>query len=209
MNRQQRRTAGNKANLAPVIINAAHYLAHIAAPSATGATVFMPDGTRCYISVETARTILANATPKGGNAVSATQRRLEEGVKAIQQEAGGVLGIDVIRQEDTAEIIACAASGDDWALTLLKALGSALTNIDNAPHRSLMLCASCSRPLKGGRFAVAVVTPGSESSEQALALAVCTQCATTVPAITAKAAGTLRSIWPDLRHVTIGAGGHA
>lgn len=66
--RQQRRAAGgkvNQADLAPTIINAAHYLTYVTASTATGATLFMPDGERKYMSIATARAIAANVAPKG------------------------------------------------------------------------------------------------------------------------------------------------
>jgi hypothetical protein len=136
--------------------------------------------------------------------------RLADGIKAIQQEADGVLGIDVVRQRDMLDLIMCCASGDANALTLLRAVNDTLTNIGNAPRRRPMLCGCCPRSLLDGDFAVVIASPERDDRKQALALAICTACAVTVPAITAKAAEVLRKIWPDLRHIEISAtGGHA
>ncbi len=68
MNRQQRRAAGvqrSTADIGPALLDAAHYLANVAASTATGATLVMPDGTRRYLSVEAARAIAATTPPKG------------------------------------------------------------------------------------------------------------------------------------------------
>ena len=68
MNRQQRRAAGVKSRtsaIGPAILDAAHYLANVAGPTATGATLMMPDGTCKYMSVEEACIIAATTTPTG------------------------------------------------------------------------------------------------------------------------------------------------
>ncbi len=64
MNRQQRRAAQAQSRQAmtraEVIQAAVGYLAEVAGPSATGATVIMPDGEMLYLSADDAR-----ARPRG------------------------------------------------------------------------------------------------------------------------------------------------
>lgn len=142
--------------------------------------------------------------------MSADQVTLEEGVNALHQEAGGLLGVEVIRHGDAMALILASAAGDARASLLLRALGETLEKIRTAPRRSTMLCASCSRPLSDGKFAVVVAMPEIDHPAHGLTLAVCTRCATTIPAITEKAATTLREIWPDLRRISISStAGHA
>ena len=71
MNRQQRRAAAarnRKVNeRAEAIAYTCDYLANIAAPTATGATLFLPDGQRMYISADDARTLYGRRVPTSGH----------------------------------------------------------------------------------------------------------------------------------------------
>jgi hypothetical protein len=66
MNRHARRAAAaqeRKPRDAAAIRQAFHYLAHVAAPTATGATLFLPDGSTLYLSADDARALYSE--PKG------------------------------------------------------------------------------------------------------------------------------------------------
>ena len=149
-----------------------------------------------------------NAASRGEGA--ATDPSLAAGIKAIHREAQGVLGLDIIRREDMPDVIGAAVAGDARALMLFRAVCTTLERIKAAPTADPLLCASCPKALNDGNFAVVVASPTDGHPAHGLALCVCTGCATSVPDITTKAAALLRSVWPDLRSVTIGgATGHA
>ena len=65
MNRHQRRADAARdrkpADRAEVIRSVYNYLANIAAPTATGATLFLPDGSSLYLSADDARAMCGNA----------------------------------------------------------------------------------------------------------------------------------------------------
>ena len=71
MNRHQRRAQGAKARHCPddgraeAIAEAMRYLALQAASTATGATIFHPDGTRSYVDADDARALYGGARPRG------------------------------------------------------------------------------------------------------------------------------------------------
>lgn len=71
MNRQQRRAEAARArrdsahDRAAAIAEAMHYLANVAASTATGATLMHPDGTTSYISVEDAKALYGSAPARG------------------------------------------------------------------------------------------------------------------------------------------------
>ncbi len=138
------------------------------------------------------------------------RNRLADGIRAVHQEAGGVLGLDIVRRRDARDLVVSAAAGDTHAAMVLRAVKDTLAKIQSAPRRRPMLCVCCPRSLLKHDFAVVLASPEREDRQQGLALAVCTTCATSVPEITAKVAVALREIWPDLRQVTItNEAGHA
>ncbi len=137
--------------------------------------------------------------------------RLVDGIGVIHREADGVLVVDVVRRQDCPELLLAALGGDLHSMNLLWSVYLSLDNIAKAPRNRPMLCGSCPRPLNGDAdFAIVIAAPENADRTKALGMAICTGCAATVPAITAKAAEALRKIWPDLRHVEVSAAvGHA
>lgn len=69
MNRRQRRADAARdrkaLDRAGAIRLASAYLANVAAPTATGVTLFLPDGGTAYVSVEDAKALHGKATPRG------------------------------------------------------------------------------------------------------------------------------------------------
>ena len=136
---------------------------------------------------------------------------LAEGIARFQSEAGGIMELVVVRPADAVDILADVLAGDDQAIRLMRMLDQADTAIRSAPRRLPMLCASCPRPLKRGRYAFGIALPASDNPTHGLALAVCTRCATDRGDVQAKATAALRRVFPDLRPVTVthAAGGRA
>jgi len=71
MNRHQRRAEAAQPrratthDKAAAVAHAMHYLAHTAAGTATGATLFHSDGTKSYIDADDARALYGSAKPRG------------------------------------------------------------------------------------------------------------------------------------------------
>jgi hypothetical protein len=71
MNRHQRRAEATQArrmsahDRAAAVAEAMHYLARVAAPTATGATLMHPDGTSTYINAADARSLYGDTPARG------------------------------------------------------------------------------------------------------------------------------------------------
>lgn len=59
---RKRTTAHDKA---ATVAEALHYLARIAAPTATGATILFPDGSTAYLSADDARALYGDKPARG------------------------------------------------------------------------------------------------------------------------------------------------
>lgn len=132
-----------------------------------------------------------------------TKAALQAGIERLTKEAGGVLDVMVIQLQDMPYILCDAAAGDRDALTILNALNDALVRIDAAPRRFPMLCVSCPRPLRKGRFSFGLALPKCDHPTGMLALAVCHRCSTDRDGIKARAVAGLKRLWPDLRPITV------
>ncbi len=136
---------------------------------------------------------------------------LQEGVQRVNDEAGGMLTVQVIQQNDMPAMIAGAFGGSAEAMQLLRLTNQVLANIQGAPRRKPMLCGSCPRALHGGQYAVIIARPACDDPTQGLSLAICRKCGPDFDAIQVKAAVALARIWPNARPVTVThpAGGRA
>ncbi len=128
---------------------------------------------------------------------------LQEGVQRVSDEAGGMLTVQVIQQHDMPAMIVGALGGSAEAMQLLRLTNQVLANIQGAPRRKPMLCGSCPRALRGGRYAVIIARPACDDPTQGLSLAICRKCGPDFDAIQAKAAVALARIWPNVRQVTV------
>jgi hypothetical protein len=134
--------------------------------------------------------------------MSARAGTLAQAVQAIQDEAGGLLSLHVIRREDGPRLIAGTLSGDREAAQLLVQVIDLLHRIDTAPASSQMQCGCCGSNLHGGRFAIAIATSDISEPSAGLGMAICRRCGTSLGAIKAAVLTALRCIWPDGRFVT-------
>ncbi len=128
---------------------------------------------------------------------------LQEGVQRVNDEAGGLLTVQVIQQDDMPAMIADALGGSAEAVQLLRLTNQVLANIQGASRRKPMLCGCCPRALRGGRYAIIIARPACDDPTEGLSLAICRKCGPTYGAIQATAAVALRRIWPDLRPIMV------
>lgn len=136
--------------------------------------------------------------------MSAEREVWEAGVRAVHDEAAGVLSVEVIRPIEAAELMAEAMSGDVEAGKRLRVIARAAQQISEARStRRPSLCASCPRALLDNRFSFVIAVPTCEDPTNALALAVCRKCGTSTDQIKRKAAFALKQLWPHLRPIYV------
>lgn len=128
---------------------------------------------------------------------------LQEGVQRVNDEAGGLLTVQVIQQHDMPAMIADALCGSAEAVQLLRLTNQVLANIQGAPRRKPMLCGCCPRALRGGRYAIIIARPACDDPTEGLSLAICRKCGPDHDTLQVKAAVALARIWPNVRPVTV------
>lgn len=127
-----------------------------------------------------------------------------DGIRAVHEEAAGVLTLLVIRQAEAVELMADAIRGDVEAARLLTLIAKTSKRIDVAKRtKAPMLCVSCPRPLLDNKFAFVVAGPAGGDAVNHIAVAVCKKCGRTREDITRKATAGLKRLWPDLRPIYI------
>jgi hypothetical protein len=134
-----------------------------------------------------------------------------EGFRKIRGEAAGVIALNIVRPCDAPSLVAACLSGDLEATQLFRAVADTVHKIESAPRGKPMICGCCPRPLRGSRFTVCVAVPDRTDPTHGLGFALCQACGRDDDALPAKAAAALKSVWPDLRPITVthGEGGHA
>lgn len=128
---------------------------------------------------------------------------LRDGIRQVSGEAGGLLTLQVVQRADMPALILGALAGSDEAAQLLRLARDTLASIQAAPRRKPMLCGSCPRGLRDGRFAIVIARPACDDPTQGIALAICARCGPDHDAIQAKAATALARIWPDARAIEV------
>jgi len=132
------------------------------------------------------------------------KRTWADGIRAVHEEAAGVLTMLVIRQSEALELMTDALQGDAEAARLLTLISKTAKRIDVAKRtRSPMLCVSCPRPLLDTKFAFVVAGPAGSDAVNHIAVAVCRKCGRSTADITRKATAGLRRLWPDLRPISV------
>jgi hypothetical protein len=130
---------------------------------------------------------------------------------AIHHEAAGVLALNIVRPGDALNLVVASLEGDREATRLLRAVCDTVARVESAPKRKPMLCGCCPRALRGSGFVICVAIPDRDSPTNGLAFALCEHCSRDDTALGEKASSALRTIWPDLRPITVthGEGGRA
>ena len=194
MNRHARRAAaaqGRAGDTRADALRAAIDYLRSAPDTATGATILLPDGEQVYVSRQTA------------DAMTPPSDTRSDQMEAIHREAAGLMHLDVVMREDMPAMIAAASRGASEAAELFQRVNAALLDILSAPKGGSKLCAVCPQPLADGRYSLALATPACDAPSNALALAVCHDCASAREDVRAKAIEALRRVWPDARPVTV------
>jgi hypothetical protein len=145
--------------------------------------------------------------------VSASDTAWRDGVQAVNDEAAGLLDVNIVDANMGVDLLVDAIRGDHEAAALLQAIREAADRVRKAPRRTPALCICCPRSVKriraGTVFGIAV--PATPNPTRAIGFVFCDRCAADRSTLAARAADGLRRIWPDLRPITITdpIGGHA
>lgn len=118
----------------------------------------------------------------------------------------------VCRPPDALRFLADAAHGDRHAARVLTAVDDALHQLDAAPRKAPLLCASCPEPIRPEVACSFVLhLPEDERTLYAFALGICRRCGTSRTEVRRRAVLALRRELPDLRVVetTHASGGRA
>jgi hypothetical protein len=128
---------------------------------------------------------------------------LSDGIEAVEREANGVIGIDVVRPQDFEELISCAKSGDEASIRLLCNASKTIDWIRAATAADPIRCGCCPRKLKETPYSVVIAAAQFGAPESGLVAGICVECATSVSEVLTCAAQLLRTIWADFRPITI------
>lgn len=118
----------------------------------------------------------------------------------------------ICRPPDAIRFIAEAARGDRHAARVLLGVNDALHQLDAAPRKAPLLCASCPAPIRPEVACSFVLhLPEDQRVLYAFALGICRRCGTSRADVRRKAVLALRRELPDLRVVepTHASGGRA
>jgi hypothetical protein len=136
-----------------------------------------------------------------GKTETETWRR---GIETVHREAAGVLDLIIVRPEEILLLSLSRMSGDQRANATAIAVTDAICGINEAAKTSApKLCGSCPRELTDNCYAVVVAMPQRDAPSAAIVMAICHGCATTEAGIREKATEAFRSVWPDLRPITV------
>ncbi len=126
-----------------------------------------------------------------------------DGIQKVNDEAGGLLELQVVQRTDLPALILDALAGSAEAAQLLRLTNQALHNIQTASRRKPMLCGCCPRALRHGQYSIIIARPACDDPLQGLALAICNTCGPDRDAVDAKAVAALVRIWPNVRPVAV------
>jgi hypothetical protein len=128
-----------------------------------------------------------------------------DGIQAINDEAAGMLDINIIDAAAGLEMLLDAALGNVEAATLMRAVHQAAARIKNAPRNAPAFCLCCPRSVRRINSATifGVARPSTAKPSNALAFVFCDRCSADRGNLAARAATGLRRIWPDLKPVTV------
>ena len=121
----------------------------------------------------------------------------------INDQASGLLVVEAVLLEDMPGLFIEALAGNANALRVLRMVRQSVDRIERAPKNARMLCASCPRSLRQGRYIVAAAFPSCDDPAEGMAMAVCDRCASTREQAVERATFGLRRVWPDLRPIAV------
>jgi hypothetical protein len=122
---------------------------------------------------------------------------------SIHQEAAGVLALNIVRPGDALGLAMASLGGNAEATRLMRAVCDMVARIESAPKSKPLLCVCCPRELRGSKFVICVAIPARDSPTNGLTFALCEDCSHDDTALLGKAFSALRTIWPDIRPITV------
>lgn len=131
--------------------------------------------------------------------------KLEAAVDKLTVEAQGALETLVVLPHEVPSLTAQAMFGGPEAQAILRCVVHTLSKIATAPRCERMLCGVCPRPVKAGKFAIAICKPmhADFDGAQVLTFVICSRCGRGRPAVHEAANVALRRIWPHSRPITV------
>lgn len=132
-------------------------------------------------------------------------------MQSVNDEAAGILRLEVFQPSDLPDLVLAALAGDAEAGGFARAINTALGNIARAPRRRPALCGSCPRPVRRNTaFTIVIAVPDRDEPSNAVTLAICSRCGVTHDDVRNRAVEALRRIWPDGRLIQVAhPAGHA
>jgi hypothetical protein len=122
---------------------------------------------------------------------------------AVHREAAGVLALNIIRPGDALGLAMASLGGNAEATRLLQSVCDIVARIESARKSKPLLCVCCPRGLRGSKFVICVAIPARDSPTNGLTFALCEDCSRDDTALMGKAFSALRTIWPDIRPITV------
>lgn len=130
-----------------------------------------------------------------------------ERVHARRKAGGGALVLDIVMQDDRAELSQRAAAGDPRSKRLLRT-GQEMHAAVASRSGLASWCSTCPTPTRDKPRAAVITAPDvSEDPAQALFLAICTTCGPTLNDVQATALPVLYKVFPRAYAVVPEAGG--
>ena len=128
---------------------------------------------------------------------------LRDGIQRLNDEAGGLLTLQVIQRADLPALMLDGLMGDAEAVEALRLVNNVVGGIQAAPRRKPMLCGACPRGLHGKAYSIIIARPACDDPSAGLALAICNRCGPDFAGIQVAARVALARIWPNLRPVAV------
>jgi hypothetical protein len=131
-------------------------------------------------------------------------KNFPEGVDQLNRESGGLLQLEIIRQQDHAVIAAAAVRGDPVAFSRLTAILQSGDVIRRMARTDGAVCLTCPGIVRNPESALALLVPATARATVAICSALCEQCSTgTAGDIIERASIAYRAAWPGLRCVSV------
>jgi hypothetical protein len=123
----------------------------------------------------------------------------------VQDEAAGMLTVDIIDSPAGSALLDRAIAGNYEAHVLFQAVAQAIARVHQAPRNRPVLCVCCPRPVRRVTPATVfgVAGPDTPTRTCAVGFVFCEKCGADRATLPEKARQGLSRIWPDLRPVTI------
>ena len=130
--------------------------------------------------------------------LSASDGTFEQGLRAMQHQAGGGVLMSVVRPREAFRLERLAIVGDHAARSMLDIVVPIVKRAARGLQGAPMSCAACGRPIPAMKFSVVTVTPFLTWPANGLALPVCQRCGIEAAAIKGAATRACRAVWSGM-----------